>query len=696
MSSKSEIDKVRNIGIMAHIDAGKTTTTERVLFYTGKSHKMGEVHDGAATMDWMVQEQERGITITSAATTCFWKNHTINIIDTPGHVDFTIEVERSLRILDGAVGVFCAVGGVEPQSETVWNQADRYKIPRIAFVNKMDRVGADFFNVVSEIEQKLAKKTAVIQIPLGSEDDFKGVFDLIKMKLITWEESDQGSVPQYQEIESDHLENCQKKREELIEALADFDDELAELYLGGEEISQELVLSSLRRATTKEGLIPVLCGSAFKNKGVQPLLDAVVDLLPSPVDRGEIEGVSAKDNETLMKRSPSEKDLFSALAFKMTSDPFVGLLVYLRVYSGEVKVGQNIYNPLKKKRERIAKILKMHANKREEVTKARAGDIVAVTGLKTVVTGETLCSENKPIIYDLMQFPETVISVAIEPKTTADENKLLKSLNQLIVEDPTFQFKNNEETGQLLIHGMGELHLEIIIDRLEREFKVGINVGTPQVSYRETIENEATASHTYHKDIAGKMHFGQCQIKVHPMDHQSGVLFKSDLDKRKLPLNFQAAVEKGIHDTAPGGGLAGYAFIDLEATLVAAEYNEEESNELAYTIAASMAFKEACQSAKMMLMEPIMSVEIITPSEFTGEIIADLNAKRGKIMGIDPRPGEKEALKAQVPLAEMFGYSTDLRSRSQGRANYSMSFEKYEKLDENLAKELLKKRGIYI
>ena len=694
MSSLS-ITKIRNIGIMAHIDAGKTTTTERILYYTGKSHKIGEVHDGAATMDWMVQEQERGITITSAATTCTWLGHEINIIDTPGHVDFTIEVERSLRVLDGAVGVFDAVSGVEPQSETVWGQADKYKVPRIAFVNKMDRVGADFDNCIAEIREKLDKKAAAIQRPIGVEESFSGMIDLIKMKAITYNNDDLGAKVIEQEIPQDLLEEATMARDELVEALCDYDDELAEAYLGGENISAEKVKSVLRTAVLDHNFIPVLCGSAFKNKGVQPLLDAVVAYLPSPVDRGEIKGVSAKDNSKTDLRKPDEAELFSGLAFKIATDPFVGSLTYVRIYSGELKVGQNILNSLKNKKERVNKILRMHANKRSEIDVAKAGDIVALSGLKYTTTGETICAEHKPIIFDLMEFPETVISVAIEPKTAADEKKLITSLDQLKMEDPSFQYRNNAETGQLLIFGMGELHLDIIADRLDREFKVGIRVGKPQVSYREGIVAEAKAEHTFNRESAGKMQFGHCVIKVEPFDAQAGVQFESAVSKRDLPEEYLETIKRSVLDTAPGGLLAGYPFINIKATLVEAKFNPEESTEVAYAIAASNAFRDACRKAGLKLLEPIMHLEVLTPQDYTGDVISDINMKRGKIAAMGSKQN-KEFITAKVPLSEMFGYSTDLRSKSQGRASFAMSFDHYSELGREMAKAILEKRGIFI
>lgn len=691
----TEIHKVRNIGIMAHIDAGKTTTTERILFYTGKNYKIGEVHEGTATMDWMVQEQERGITITAAATTCMWNDSTINIIDTPGHVDFTIEVERSLRVLDGAVGVFDAVGGVEPQSETVWGQADKYHVPRIAFVNKMDRVGADFLGCITEIREKLGKKAAAIQMPVGVEENFVGIIDLLTLKKMTWAGSDLGEKYTISELEGNELDEAKLYRDELLEALADYDDKLAEDYLGGAEISAAIMEKALRIATIKHGFIPVLCGSAFKNKGIQPLLDSIVKYLPSPLDIGEVKGHDAKDPEKIVTRKPDESELFSALAFKISSDPFVGQITYLRIYSGELKSGTQVYNTLEKKKERINKILQMHANKRTELETASAGDIIAVSGLKFTTTGHTLCAEHKPIIFDLMEFPETVISIAIEPKTSQDEEKLQKTLDYLKIEDPSFTYRNNKETGQLLIFGMGELHLDIITDRLEREFKVGVNKGSPQVSYRESVGGHGSALHVFRRELAGKVQFGQCSVTVEPVEGSLEV--KVDIKKmdRNIPEEIYNAVRRGVLDSAPGGAMAGFPIIGVKVTIDSVEYNEAESTDVAYTIAASMAFKEACQKAGLVLMEPIMALEVTTPSDYAGDVIADVNAKRGRIQGIEPK-NNKDVLKAEVPLSEMFGYSTSLRSRTQGRASFTLTFKRYEQLTHNQAKDILQKRGIYI
>lgn len=693
--SLDKLKKIRNIGIMAHIDAGKTTTTERILFYTGKSHKIGEVHDGAAIMDWMIQEQERGITITSAATSCSWNKYIINIIDTPGHVDFTIEVERSLRVLDGAIGVFDAVSGVEPQSETVWGQADKYRVPRIAFVNKMDRVGADFENCIAEIRSRLGKKAQPMQIPIGVEENFQGMVDLISRKAYFFSSLDQGSSIEITEVPSDLIEEVEIRREELIESLADFDDELAEAYLSGEDISIETIKESVRSAVIENDFIPVFCGSAFKNKGVQPLLDAVIDYLPSPLDRGEIRGINPKNIEKVESRCPDVNEPFSGIAFKIATDPFVGTLTFFRIYSGEIKTGQQVYNPHKKKRERINKILKMHADKREELGMAQAGDIIAIAGLKETITGETLCLENRQIIFDLMKFPETVISVAIEPRTTADEKKLLECLDQLKLEDPSFNFLENKETGQLLIFGMGELHLEIIADRLQRDFRVGVRVGKPQVSYRESIVGSAQTEATFHKDQGGKMVFGNCTVKVESTDCPGGIVFTSELKRNALPASFISAMEKSVKDTSLGGGLAGYPFINIAVTLIGAEFNEEEGSEVAYSIAASQAFREACRKSGIVLLEPKMELEVITPQDYTGDIIADINMKRGKILNIGSKQS-KDVIEGEVPLAEMFGYSTDLRSKSQGRANFTMNFKCYESMPSEMAKATLEKQGIYI
>jgi elongation factor G len=680
---------------MAHIDAGKTTTTERILFYTGKNYKIGEVHEGTATMDWMIQEQERGITITSAATTCEWNGHTINIIDTPGHVDFTIEVERSLRVLDGAVGVFCAVGGVEPQSETVWTQGDKYNVPRIAFINKMDRSGADFLKVISEIRTKLSKKACAIQIPIGKEESFSGLIDIINLKAIEWKQTGLNSDLLTRNLSEDEIEEANLYRDELFETLSDYDDKFAEDYLNGLKFESQRVDDLIRKATISSGFIPVLCGASFKNKGIQPLLDSIVKYLPSPKDKGVLKGFDSKNNDILVERNPSEDELFSALAFKIASDPFVGRITYLRIYSGQINVGNQVFNPLEKKKERIGKILQMHANKRTEIETAYAGDIVAVSGLKSTTTGQTLCSDFKPIIFDKMEFPETVISIAIEPKTSADEDKLGTVLEYLKIEDPSFSFKNNKETGQLLIFGMGELHLEIITDRLEREFKVGVNIGKPQVSYRESIIAPGEAENEYKKEINGKMQFGYCHIKVFPAPEFTDV--KIDFPKRdkKIPSEIYDAIIGGINTSAPGGGLAGYPFIGIKVLVEDIKYVEGESAEVAYSLAASMAFKDACKSAEIVLMEPIMLLEVVSPNEYSGEIIADINSKRGKILGLESK-NDKDTIKAEVPLSEMFGYSTKVRSKSQGRASFTLTFKNYEALTKASTREILLKRGISI
>ena len=692
MSAK-DLSCLRNIGIVAHIDAGKTTTTERILFYTGKNYKIGEVHDGEATMDWMAQEQERGITITAAATTCQWNQHQINIIDTPGHVDFTIEVERSLRVLDGAIGIFDAVSGVEPQSETVWRQADKYAVPRVAFVNKMDRVGANFGNTIEEIRNKLDKKAAALQLPLMEQEEFVGVIDLIDMCSLRFTEDDLGAEVKKGDIPANWRETAQSARQELLEALADFDDNFAEEYLLGEEIGKERIKALIREVTIKHSFVPVLCGSAFKNKGVQPLLDSVVDYLPSPLDRGAISGVGSKEKPE--ERNPDSKEDFSALAFKIVSDPFTGPLTYLRIYSGVIKVGSAIFNPLKKKKERINKILQMHANKRTELSAAGAGDIVAVAGFKFTVTGETLCSNHRPIIYDPMEFPETVISMAIEAATSAEEKKLMESLEQLKREDPSFSYRSNKETGQLLIFGMGELHLEIVIDRLRREFKLDLRVGRPQISYRESIVEQGEGEHLFRKEQGDKIQFGHVQLLIEPCLSQQGILFESKLGKRELPSDFVQVIKRAIEDSALGGALAGYPFINIKVMLTKAEYREEEASEAAYAIAATFAFRDACVKACPRLLEPIMSLKITTPYDYTGDIISDINKKRGKILDVKSKK-EREIIEAEVPLAEMFGYSTDLRSNSQGRANFSMHFKMYREIALDLARELLAKRGITI
>ncbi len=688
---KVPIERIRNIGLMAHIDAGKTTTTERILYYTGRTHKIGEVHEGTATMDWMEQEKERGITITAAATTCFWKNHRINIIDTPGHVDFTVEVERSLRVLDGAITVLCAVGGVEPQTETVWRQADKYRVPRIVFVNKMDRVGADFFGAVDMIEERLGAKPLVIQLPIGAEADFVGVVDLIDMKAIVWEEETLGARYHYEEIPDNLKDMAAEYREKMIETLADIDENIMEKYLEGEEITPEEIKAAIRKGTINLDVFPVLCGSAFKNKGVQPLLDAVVDFLPSPVDLPPVKGVNPDTGEEEV-RYPSEDEPFCALAFKVMVDPFVGQLVYFRVYSGKMRSGDTVLNTRRGKKERIGRLLRMHANKREEITEVKAGDIAAAVGLKDVITGDTLCDLKHPIVLEAMEFPEPVISVAIEPKTKADQDKLGNALSKLAQEDPSFRVKFDEETGQTLISGMGELHLEIIVDRLRREFKVEANVGKPHVAYKETIRKPAKAEGKYIKQTGGRGQYGHVVLEIEPLEPGSGFVFEDHIVGGVVPKEFIPAVEKGVREAMETGVLAGYPMVDLKVKLVDGSYHEVDSSDLAFKIAASMAFKEAASKAKPVLLEPIMKVEVIVPEEYMGEVIGDLNARRGKIQSITERKNAK-VIDALVPLAEMFGYATTLRSLTQGRGTFTMQFSHYEEVPQNVAQEIIGKRN---
>ena len=685
------IERIRNIGIMAHIDAGKTTTTERILYYTGRTHKIGEVHEGTATMDWMEQEKERGITITAAATTCFWRNHRINIIDTPGHVDFTVEVERSLRVLDGAITVLCAVGGVEPQTETVWRQADKYRVPRIVFVNKMDRVGADFFGAVDMIEERLGAKPLVVQLPIGAEADFVGVVDLIDMKAIVWEEETLGAKYHYEEIPEDLKDLAEEYREKLIETLADVDEAIMEKYLEGGEITADEIKAAIRKGTINLDFFPVLCGSAFKNKGVQPLLDAVVDYLPSPVDLPPVKGVNPETGEEEV-RYPSEDEPFCALAFKVMVDPFVGQLVYFRVYSGSMKTGDSVLNTRRGKKERIGRLLRMHANKREEITEVRAGDIAAAVGLKDVITGDTICDIKHPIVLESMEFPEPVISVAIEPKTKADQDKLGNALSKLAQEDPSFRVRFDEETGQTLISGMGELHLEIIVDRLRREFKVDANVGKPQVAYRETIKRPAKAEGKYIKQTGGRGQYGHVVIEIEPLEPGSGFVFEDHIVGGVIPKEYIPAVEKGIREAMETGVLAGYPVVDVKVKLVDGSYHEVDSSDMAFKIAGSMAFKEAASKAQPVLLEPIMKVEVIVPEEYMGEVIGDLNARRGKIQSISERKNAK-VIDALVPLAEMFGYATTLRSLTQGRGTFTMQFSHYEEVPQNVAQEIIGKKN---
>jgi elongation factor G len=683
------LEKTRNIGIMAHIDAGKTTTTERILYYTGVTHKIGEVHEGAATMDWMEQEQERGITITSAATTCNWGDHRVNIIDTPGHVDFTIEVERSLRVLDGAVAVFCSVGGVEPQSETVWRQADKYGVPRIAFINKMDRVGADFFRGVSMIRDRLKANPVPLQLPIGAEDTFKGVVDLVEMKAIVWDEESLGAKFREEEIPADLQELAQEYHEKLIEEIASHDDDLMEKYLGGEELTKEEVRAAIRNATIGIKICPVVCGSSFKNKGVQNLLDAVVGYLPSPVDIPAIKGVDA-DSGAEIERKASDDEPFAALAFKIMTDPFVGQLCFIRVYSGVLNSGSYVYNSTKGKKERIGRLLKMHANKREEIKEVLAGDIAAAVGLKYTTTGDTLCPEDSPVILESIEFPEPVIAIAIEPKTKADQEKLGISLQKLASEDPSFRVRTDEETGQTIISGMGELHLEIIVDRLMREFKVEANVGKPQVAYRETVTKKVKVEGKFVRQSGGRGQYGHVWIEMEPQEPGKGYEFVDAIKGGVVPREYIPAVDKGIQEAMDTGVLAGFPCVDFKVALVDGSYHEVDSSEMAFKIAGSMAFKEAAAKASPVLLEPIMSVEVVVPEEYMGDVIGDLNSRRGRIMGMEGRAGA-QVVSAMVPLAQMFGYATDLRSATQGRATYTMTFDHYEQVPKSVSEEIIAK-----
>jgi elongation factor G len=687
----------RNIGIAAHIDAGKTTTTERILYYTGKVHKMGEVHEGTTVMDWMPQEQERGITIQSAATTCFWREHRINIIDTPGHVDFTIEVERSLRVLDGAVAVFCAVSGVEPQSETVWRQANKYKVPRIAYINKMDRTGADFFSVVGEIKEKLGANPLPIQIPVGKEDQFQGLIDLVTMKALIWQGEESGAKFETVEIPEDLKEDAGIYREELINALSELDDAIMEQYLAGGEIDPKLLRAAIRKGAIAMKFVPVICGTSFKNKGVQPLLDAIVDFLPSPIDKPDVAALDPRDLEKTIMIQPDPSKPFSALAFKIQNDPFMGTLTYFRVYSGTLKAGEQVLNPSKEKKERLTKMLLMHANKREEVTEVRVGDIAAAIGLKFTTTGDTLCSEGKPVLLEKIDFPEPVISIAIEPKTKADQEKLSEALKKLALEDPSFRVTSNEETGQTLLSGMGELHLEILVDRMKREFKVEGNVGRPQVAYRESISKASVGDGRFHRDMAGKAQFGECKIKFEPLPRGKGFEFVDGFraDPKAFPKNFVTAIETGVREALLGGIVVGYPTVDVKATLQTATFIEGESTEVAYKISASLAWKDACAGANPIILEPIMATEVTSPDEYMGSVIGDLNSRRGKISSMAPKHG-LQVIKAEVPLAEMFGYSTALRSSSQGRATYAMEFSTYHEVPPAIAHAIKVRAGVIV
>ena len=680
------IEKQRNIGFMAHIDAGKTTTTERILFYTGVSHRLGEVHNGEAVMDWMAQEQERGITITSAATTCFWREHRINIIDTPGHVDFTVEVERALRVLDAVIAVFCAVGGVEPQSETVWRQADRYKVPRLAFVNKMDRTGANFYQVMDMIKDRLKAKPIPLQIPIGAEENFRGVIDLITGKALFFDEQSLGKKYAFDEIPAEMQEEADKWRLSLMEAIAEEDEELLDKYLAGEELSREEILNGLRAATTNLSICPVLCGAAVKNKGVQPLLDAIVDLLPSPAEVPAIEGKDPSSGEKVACPCEDSQPL-RALAFKLMTDPYVGHLTFLRIYSGHIESGMSYLNSSTMRKERVGRLLKMHSNKREEIKEAWAGDIVAAVGLKTIGTGMTLCEQKSPVILEAMDFPEPVIEVAIEPKTKTDRDVLSQSLQKLAKEDPSFRVKVDEESGQTLIAGMGELHLEIIIDRLIREFKVDANVGQPRVAYRESITKPSKVEKRYVKQTGGRGQYGHCVIEVEPMERGGGYQFVNSIVGGVIPKEYIPAIDRGIQDALQNGIVAGYPMVDVKVNLVFGSYHEVDSSEQAYYIAGSMAIKEACMKADPQILEPIMSVEVVTPEEYLGDVMGDLNGRRGRVVNLEPRGGT-QVIRVHVPLSSMFGYSTDLRSLTQGRANYSMQFDHYEKVPESLAEEI--------
>lgn len=699
MERTTPIEEYRNIGIIAHIDAGKTTTTERVLFYTGISHKIGEVHDGTAVMDWMEQEQERGITITSAATTCFWSGmakqftpHRINIIDTPGHVDFTIEVERSLRVLDGACVIFDGVSGVEPQSETVWRQANKYSVPRLSFVNKMDRAGANFLNVVTQIEKRLGARPIPIQIPIGAEDKFEGVVDLVQRKAIYWDDSTQGMRFEYREIADSMKELCDSWREKMVEAAAESSDELMNKYLETGELTIEEIKKGLRILTLKNEIVPVLCGSAFKNKGVQAMLDAVIEYLPSPVDISAIKGTLDDKNATESERHPSDDEPFAALAFKIATDPFVGSLVYFRVYSGILSSGDTIYNPLKTKKERIGRIVQMHANSREEVKEVRAGDIAAAVGLKNTTTGDTLCDLDKVITLERMEFPDPVIFVAVEPKTKADQEKMSIALGKLAQEDPSFRVNVDQESGQTIIGGMGELHLEIIVDRMRREFSVEANVGKPQVAYRETIRKMVEQEGKFVRQSGGRGQYGHVWLRIEPREAGAGYEFENAIVGGVVPREYIGAVDKGVKEQMQNGVIAGYPVVDVKVTLFDGSYHDVDSNEMAFKIAGSMGFKEGARKASPVLLEPIMKVEVVTPEDYMGDVMGDLSRRRGILQGMDDSPGGK-IIKAEVPLSEMFGYATDLRSATQGRATYTMEFSKYTEAPASIAEAVIKKEA---
>ncbi len=691
MARSHKLEDVRNIGIAAHIDAGKTTTTERILFYTGVEHKIGEVHDGAATMDWMEQEQERGITITSAATTCEWRGKQINIIDTPGHVDFTIEVERSMRVLDGAVAVFCAVGGVQPQSETVWRQANRYGVPRLVFVNKMDRVGADFYEVERQIRDRLKANPVPIQLPIGAEDNFQGVVDLVKMKAIVWDQdAAMGSAYHEEEIPADMVEKAEEYREKLVEAAAEADDELMDKYFEGEELTNEEIMRGIKQGCVAMSIIPMTCGTAFKNKGVQTLLDAVVDYLPAPTEVAAIKGEDMDGNEVVVESTDDGE--FASLAFKIMTDPFVGQLTFIRVYRGSLESGSYVFNSTKGKKERVGRIMKMHAIKREEIKEIYAGEIGAVVGLKDTTTGDTLCSEKEKVVLERMDFPDPVISVAVEPKTKADQEKMGIALQKLAAEDPSFRVHTDEESGQTIISGMGELHLEIIVDRMKREFKVEAEVGAPQVAYRESIRKEVEQEYKYAKQSGGRGQFGHVYLRVKPGEAGTGYVFHNEIKGGVIPKEYIPAVEKGCEEAMQNGVLAGYPIEDVDVTVYDGSYHEVDSSEMAFKLAASMGFKEAAKKADPAILEPMMKVEVEVPEEYMGDVIGDLNRRRGQVNNMSDRSGNK-IVDAFVPLSEMFGYSTDLRSATQGRATYSMEFDHYEEVPRNVAEEIIKKRN---
>ena len=697
MARKTPIERYRNIGISAHIDAGKTTTTERILFYTGVNHKIGEVHDGAATMDWMEQEQERGITITSAATTCFWKGmggnypeHRVNIIDTPGHVDFTIEVERSMRVLDGACMVYCAVGGVQPQSETVWRQANRYGVPRLAFVNKMDRTGANFFKVYDQMRTRLKANPVPIQVPIGAEEGFKGVVDLVKMKAILWDDASQGTKFEYTDIPAELAGEAKEWREKMLEAAAEASEELMNKYLEEGDLSEDEIKRALRQRTIASEIVPMLCGSAFKNKGVQAMLDAVLDYMPAPTDIPPVQG--HLENEEMGQRRAADDEPFAALAFKIMTDPYVGQLTFFRVYSGVVKSGDTIYNPVKGRKERIGRILQMHANQREEIKEVHAGDIAAAVGLKEATTGETLCDPDKIITLERMVFPEPVIHVAVEPKTKVDQEKMGIALNRLAQEDPSFRVRTDEESGQTIISGMGELHLEILVDRMKREFGVEANVGAPQVAYREAIRKSVEQEGKFVKQSGGRGQYGHVWIKLEPNEAGKGYEFVDAIKGGSVPREFIPAVNKGLEDTLPNGVLAGFPVVDVKVTLFDGSYHDVDSNENAFKMAASMAFKDAMRKASPVLLEPMMAVEVETPEDFMGNVMGDLSGRRGIVQGMEDLPGAIKAIKAEVPLAEMFGYSTTLRSLSQGRATYTMEFKHYAEAPKNVADAVINKK----